>query len=378
MQAGKTRKVFYQDSGYPIERNLLDLPLERYTVVKKVGILKVFNHVHYKLKGSNPLLNNSHWELFKNSDGIWHFFNGISFGKTPWVVTFETSVPRWQSNNKWLQKKGVQALASKKCKKLIALSQCAKNYQILYLQENFPSYESKINQKITVIHPPQKLLINSMDEKKAPKDKLVFTLIGADFFRKGGGEVLQVFDKLLTKDAPVELVIISGMNYGDYASQTTRDDLKQAQAIINKYPERIHHYKRLPNKDVLALLKKSHAALLPTYGDTYGYSVLEAQACGCPVITSDIRALPEINNDRCGWIIEVPKDRWGDGKLNTSAERSEFSAIVYEKLLDIMGDIILNPEQIKRKGSSCLNRIKENHNPKKAATQLEKIYDEAL
>ena len=43
--------------------------------------------------------------------------------------------------------------------------------------------------------------------------------------------------------------------------------------------------------------------LLPTWAESYGYSVLEMQACGLPVVTTNIRALPETNV--CGWKVKL-------------------------------------------------------------------------
>jgi glycosyltransferase involved in cell wall biosynthesis len=168
------------------------------------------------------------------------------------------------------------------------------------------------------------------------------------------------------------------MKYGDYASQATERDLHKARSIIKAHPHRIHHFNSLPNSQVLEILKKSHIGLLPTYGDTFGYSVLEAQGCGCPVITTNIRAMPEINDNRRGWMIEVPKDRWGNGWLYTPAEREEFSYIIRENLYKIIDNIISHPRQIAEKGNRSLKHIAENHNPEDAARQLEHIYDEAL
>lgn len=376
MKSNIIKVIYYQDSGYNIQRNLVDLSFEKYSVQKKIGLFKTISHLHYKLKGGSPLLGNTHWELFKKSDAIWHFWNRVSFGKTPWVVTYETFIPRWPGRTNKFKRKGVEAIANDKCKKLIALSNCAKKFQIRYLQENFSTFVDQIRKKITIIHPPQKLLINSMEEKKLSTDKLVFTIIGSDFFRKGGSEILQVFDRLLVDKAPIELNIISTLDYGDYASKATVDDLRHAKYLINKYSDNIHHFDRLPNSEVLAMLKNSHVGLLPTYGDTYGYSVLEAQASGCPVITTDIRALPEINNNECGWVINVPKNRWGNGVIDTTEERSKFSVIIQEKLSDIITDLISNPSQILAKGKCSLERIKEEHNPVDVACRVEKVYDE--
>jgi glycosyltransferase involved in cell wall biosynthesis len=371
-------KIYYQNSGYPIHRNIVGLPFNKYKPEKKIGLLKVFNHLHYKLKGSNPLLNNSHWELLNVKDGIWHLYNGISFSRAPWVVTFETKLPRWGIHNNKMLRRGVKMLARPSCRKLIAHSNCGKKIQTRYLLENYPSLAKAIIPKITMVHPSQQQLVQSYEEKNLPDDRLIFTLIGADFFRKGGREVLLVFDELLKQGAPVELQIISRMKYGDYASRATERDLHKARSIIKDHPHRIHHFNSLPNSQVLEVLKKSHIGLLPTYGDTFGYSVLEAQGCGCPVITTNIRAMPEINNNRWVWVIEVPKDRWGNGWLYTPAEREEFSYVIRENLYKIIDDIIANPLQIAEKGNRSLKHIAENHNPEDAVRQLEHIYDEAL
>jgi glycosyltransferase involved in cell wall biosynthesis len=376
--AGNKTKIYYQDSGYPVERNLVNLPFNSVEITKKIGLSKVISHVHYKLRGKSQLLGNSHWELTKKKRAVWHFFNTISFGKTPWVVTYETSLPRWETNNKKLLSYGVRTLADDTCKKLIALSECAQSIQQQFLVKQFPDFMEQIASKITVIHPPQKLLITDYAAKKLPENKLVFTLIGADFFRKGGREVLRVFDHLLQQNHALKLNIISTLQYDDYASQATEDDLKEAKRIIRKYPDAIQHYERLPNPKVLELLKESHVGLLPTYGDTYGYSVLEAQACGCPVISTDLRALPEINNDQCGWVINVPKNDWGNGVLGSAKERDRFSKIVTDALLEIMNDLISDPGQISIKGKASMNRILAAHNPEDTALKLMQIYADII
>ncbi|WP_241627814.1 glycosyltransferase, partial [Rosenbergiella epipactidis] len=53
-------------------------------------------------------------------------------------------------------------------------------------------------------------------------------------------------------------------------------------------------------------MSKSHIGLLPTWADTYGYSLLEFMAAGCPVISTNVRALTEINSSDRGYIINLP------------------------------------------------------------------------
>lgn len=122
-------------------------------------------------------------------------------------------------------------------------------------------------------------------------------------------------------------------------------------------------------------MKHSHVGLLPTWAETYGYVVLEAQAAGSPVITTDIRALPEINNEQVGWLIPVPKDSSGNGLLATAQQRTEFSARVEAGLERAIREVLQNRESVKEKGIRSLERIRAHHDPGRAAAHLEEIYD---
>jgi glycosyltransferase involved in cell wall biosynthesis len=176
----------------------------------------------------------------------------------------------------------------------------------------------------------------------------------------------------------VELNIVSKLNFGDYASRTTRADWIEANRIIRSFPGTIHHFTCLPNDAVTELLKRTHVGLLPSHGDPYGYSVLEAQACGCPVITTDIRAFPEINSGELGWLIPVPKNQLGYGLISTSEERARFSAILEEGLYRTITNTLQFPGGIREKGIRCLTRIKAYHDPAEKAREIERIYDAAL
>ncbi|MCF7810501.1 glycosyltransferase family 4 protein [bacterium] len=67
-------------------------------------------------------------------------------------------------------------------------------------------------------------------------------------------------------------------------------------------------YKGIMDKDEVEshMIKDYDALVLPTFHPTEGYPsvILEAYTCGLPVITTNIRALPEIVDDSCGIIIK--------------------------------------------------------------------------
>lgn len=364
--------------NYPQKRNFADLKYGSYTFVEVKDVFRRFTNVAFYFIGKiyAPL----QFLFFHSSNRrieAYHFFNTISFNNKPWIVTFETSIPRLGSSPRFLYRLTAKRLAHKSCKRIIAISECTAAIQRAYLENAFPEIAAEIDRKLMILHPAQPLLLKEYEAKDI-NDKIVFTLIGADFFRKGGKEVLLVFDKLITEGKPVHLNIISSLNYGDYASHSTKDDFNYANEIINKHPYSISHYCSLPNEQALKVLLNSHVGLLPTYADTYGYSVLEAQAAGCPVITTNVRALTEINDNETGWVINLPLDNNFNALLKTQFERKHVSDIITRELKLVIDSVLIDPTIINRKGRKSWNRIREFHDPMKNARILEQVYDAAL
>jgi len=364
-------------TDYLRQRNILSLPLERYRTVQVYDAFRCVRFIFYRGLGrSNQLVENLFCDFGLNRCRLLHFFNAISLGRTPWVTTFETSLPRWRVSTERFVERGLRCLASPACGRLIAMSQCAYDIQCDRL-DAVPALRDAIVSKLTVVHPPQQILVDDV-ERKDGNDRITFTLVGEDFFRKGGAEVLRVFTRLMDEGHRVRLNIVSSMAYGDYATQTSRHDLEAATQLIHKHPDAIHHYPQLPNDAVLRLFRASHVGLLPTYADTYGYSVLEAQANGCPVITTNVRALPEINDDECGWMINLPKDSHGNAHMRSDEARACVSRLLEEQLEAVVRTMLRDPVTIKHKAYRALERLKQRHDPRTQAAKIEAIYDSVL
>ena len=56
------------------------------------------------------------------------------------------------------------------------------------------------------------------------------------------------------------------------------------------------------------LYQTAEVFVYPSLYETFGLTILEAMACGCPVITSDISSMPEIAGDAA--LLVNPKDAW--------------------------------------------------------------------
>lgn len=364
--------------SYAHKKNFFDLLPDLVEYKKDIDWLSPYRFllrsiVLKKIVGST-LLRNSHFHPFQKSINVFHFFNTISFSNTPWITTFETSLPRWGVN-----RVGVERLVSDSCKAIVAMSACAKEIHLKRIRESFPEKVDLISDKLSVIHPSQRPLLGAWKEKNLNlQGKLIFTLVGNDFFRKGGKEVLEVFTELLASGADLELRIISNLKFGDYASQASHKDRDWALDRIAHLPGRIVHLQNLPHAEVIRLMKETHIGLLPTYADTYGYSVLEFQATACPVISTNVRALPEINNNKKGWVIEVPKDDFGEGKFKTQSDRNIMSAMIKAGLKSTIQEIMTNPSAIREKGDLALKELAFLNCPTKNGLAYLKLYQRAI
>lgn len=60
---------------------------------------------------------------------------------------------------------------------------------------------------------------------------------------------------------------------------------------------KIHLTGYIPNQDLPAIYAKATVFLYPSLRESFGLPILEAMACGCPVITSNTSSMPEIAGD---------------------------------------------------------------------------------
>ena len=269
----------------------------------------------------------------------------------------------------------IKALANSNCLGLLALSHCTENIQREIIKQ-FPQYESIIAKKMITLLPPQELVIGDVLEKGvtwSEEDPLTFIYVGSDFYRKGGRETVQVLSEL-HKRYSFKLILISSMAVDEKRYMRTENDEKESKYLIERNKDWIEYYDRLPNTEVLEKMKKAHVCLLPTWMDTFAYSVLEAQACGTPVISTSLRALTEINNEHVGWLIDVPVNRLNNPLHLTKEQQNLFSEKLLHGLRDKLEYVLQHREEIKDKAMKCLVKIKDYHSPQKYEEKLRMVY----
>ena len=66
----------------------------------------------------------------------------------------------------------------------------------------------------------------------------------------------------------------------------------------------VHFHSRIPEEDLVRLYSEADALLLPVQDATANNSILEALACGTPVISTMVGGIPDYVDNTCGWLFE--------------------------------------------------------------------------
>ncbi len=125
------------------------------------------------------------------------------------------------------------------------------------------------------------------------------------------------------------------------------NDLKSQLSIYNN----VHFLGRLKNEELPEIYRSADLFLFPSVTDTFGMSVLEAQACGLPALVTDVGGPREIIKDGLtGFVLKLNVMDWVENikdlktmkekdpeKFNTLKERSRANVIMnysWEKALN--------------------------------------------
>lgn len=81
------------------------------------------------------------------------------------------------------------------------------------------------------------------------------------------------------------------------------------QAKAEGYADRLHLTGYIPEKDLPALYAGAQALVYVSHYEGFGLPVVEAMACGCPVICSNVASLPEAGGDAACYV--APNDLEG-------------------------------------------------------------------
>lgn len=173
-----------------------------------------------------------------------------------------------------------------KCQTVITVSKTEKTN----ILKRFP----EIKKQLHVVHngysscyrPLPESEILAVTQKYLP-DKRFLLFLGNTDPRKNLSGVLQAYNEYLNYSrAPLKLVITG-------VKQSYVEELLVNMGIEICIPN-IVYTGYVPSEDLPALYNAAHVFLCPSLQEGFGIPVLEAMACGTPVITSNCSSLPEV------------------------------------------------------------------------------------
>ncbi len=121
--------------------------------------------------------------------------------------------------------------------------------------------------------------------------------IGRNWYKNRLG-VLAIWEQLCLLGFPPDLVLVGALE------ASTQIWIDQRPALQSK----LHVLHRASDLLVLALYSSAEALLFPSHAEGFGWPILEAMACGCPVVTTDRPPMAEVGGDAVTFIPPCPLD----------------------------------------------------------------------
>lgn len=316
-----------------------------------------------------------------------HSFNRIPLTTKPWIITCESSLPRILKTDNFkngadiLKQILIERLGFDNCKKIIAISEYAKNIFVKKNKNIDRKLLDKILNKVEIIHP--NVEIKSHTPKKYKRgETLRLVFIGNNFARKGGFVVLRLANEAKKRGLPVEFHIVSALNYGSHIYTDHLDNWRYQEDLKLLNLGNITFYETIANQKVIQLLSEGHFQIMPTFHDTYGFSIIEGFSVATPAITTNVCALPEIvHPDKSGYLLKLEVDKnncWNRMYPRGSQEYWDRLDNAFDNLvaqaLNLLQELLDRPSHYEQLSAGAISQVEEVHSSEKTGKLLDNLY----
>lgn len=184
----------------------------------------------------------------------------------------------------WHYRRMVVPRILKKCKKIITVShfECNRIREALHLPEQQITAVYNGYNKHFIPRTPHSNII----KKYIPQEGFLFFLGNTDP-KKNAARTLKAYALYLEKSAVKRPLLIADLKE-EYIDALLR------QEQITEIKKQLFYSGYIDNQDLAALYNTAFTFLYPSLRESFGIPILEAMACGTPVITSHTSAMPEV------------------------------------------------------------------------------------
>jgi glycosyltransferase involved in cell wall biosynthesis len=287
---------------------------------------------------------------------IWHYphyaaYRAAKKANKPYIVTVHGSLDPWCLELKGFRKRIYAALIQRRI-----LNEAA---AIHALTEEEARDIQAFGVDVPIVVIPngikpakfQALPSPSEIEKLYPElvGKNVLLFLGRIHPKKGLDNLAKAFGQIAGSRNDIHLLIV-GPDNDNYREQVER--FLESEGVL----ARTTFTGMLAERDKLAALSRADICAIPSYSEGMSIVVLEAMACGLPVVITRQCHFPEVAESRAGIVIEPNADQLADA-LN--------------KLLD-------NPRLCKEMGENGRRLVMEKFTWDKIADQMIQLYEDIL
>lgn len=234
-------------------------------------------------------------ELSINKIDLFHSpFYGLPFIKIcPMIFTVHDIIfevhPEWYPPAKRMFLQLFSRWASRSARKIIAVSEHSKR--------DFIERYSVDEGRIEVIYEAADGIFRQVSDndkmsvvKQRYNIKKEFVLcVGAINRRKNVTRLLEAFRKLKKSNLDMQLVLVGRIFWPFADLKRMIDELDLMHDVI--------HLENIPDEDLLYLYNAAEAMVYPSLYEGFGLPLVEAMACGTPIIASNATSIPEVVGD---------------------------------------------------------------------------------
>lgn len=129
------------------------------------------------------------------------------------------------------------------------------------------------------------------------KDSQIVLMLAVYEPRKGHAFIIRVMEQVVRR-VPTATLLICG--------DGTQEEVEAVRRLCDASSARRYIVLQGHRRDLSNLLAQASVLVLPSQAqESFGYTAVEAMACACPVVVTDVGGLPEVVEDgRCGFVVQ--------------------------------------------------------------------------